>query len=376
MRGCMRQRSPGSWQLIVDLPRGADGKRRPFSTTFRGTKRAAAAELARLVLAAESGAPLDARTVTVAAFLERWLDEMAGHWAASTLATCRHIVRCYITPHLGAVQLQQLTALHVSGLYRQLLAGGRRDGTGLAPGSTRGVHRVLRQALGKAVHWDLIAKNICERVEPPPAPRAAEIAITRTEADRLLRAAAGTEMYLLVLLALGTGLRRGELIALRWEDLRLSLLTVNRAADPVGAAGVTKEPKGRRRRGMLLPPVLVTALDLHRQEQHALREFLGPAWQEHGLILTQRDGSPLHPKQVTDRFRTLAKRAGVQHLTLHSLRHGHASWLVAEGVDIYTISRRLGHASAGFTLNAYVHTVGSGDQHASERIDDLLTGIG
>lgn len=374
--GSMRQRSPGTWQLIVDLPRGPDGKRRTRAVTVTGRKQDAKLELARLELEAKGAAPLTAATLTVAEFLDRWLEEMEPGWAASTASRARLAVRRYLAPGIGPVKLQQLTALHVSGLYRQLLRAGRQDGGGLAPGSVRTAHQVLRNALGKAVEWDLIARNVCQSVALPKAPPAADTAVTREEVERLLQAAGETELRLVILLAIGTGMRRGELAALQWSAIAERVVRVDWAAEPLGKEGEVKEPKGKRRRALTVPRSLAAALEAQRAAQDAARRLLGSAWQENGLVLTQGDGRPIPPAMLSDWFRRLAARAGVPHVTLHGLRHGHASWLVEEGVDIYTISRRLGHASAAFTLARYVHQVGAGDERAADRLDEAIREMG
>lgn len=198
-----------------------------------------------------------------------------------------------------------------------------------------------------AVRWQLVARNVCDAVEPP-AVHAREVqAIDETKAAWLLDWALGTRLYIPIMLAVSAGLRRGEILALRWQDVDWigGLIWIRCAVEETKAGTVIKEPKSPKgRRSLALPPVAVEALQVHKQEQDRRREALGSDYEDDDLLCCCDDGSLWVPSAFTSAYRDLLRRRKLTGPNLHALRHSHASQLLKSGVDLKSVSARLGHA--------------------------------
>jgi integrase len=378
MKGSIRKRGERSWQIRLYLGRDPKtDKELRQSVTFKGTKKQAEAELARLVHQIETGAFLPPAKLTVSEFLDRWKDHIKTRISARTFERYSSLIEHWIRPELGSLPLAKLQPLHVQQLYSRALEGPRRDGRpgGLAPQSVLHIHRVLSEALKMAVRWQLAARNVCEAVEPPSVRQAEVQAIDETQAAFLLDAARGTRLYIPILLAVSCGLRRGEILALRWADVDWvqGVLWVRRSVEQTRAGAAIKEPKSpRSRRSVALAPITLEALREHRARQEELRQLLGSDWQENDLICPRDDGSLWPPQAFTSAYRALLARRGLTGPNFHALRHSHASQLIRAGLDIKLVSARLGHAKSGFTLETYGHLLPGQDQEAARRIDKAL----
>ena len=378
MRGSIRKRGERSWEIRLYLGRDPKtGEELRQSITFRGSKKAAEAELARLVNQIETGAFLPPGRLTVSEFLDKWVEHIRTRVSARTFERYSSLIEHWIRPELGALPLAKLQPLHVQQLYSRALEGPRRDGRpgGLKPQSVLHIHRVLSEALKMAMRWQLAARNVCEAVEPPSVRQPEIPAIDEMQGALLLDAARGTRLYIPILLALACGLRRGEILALRWSDVDWTngLLWVRRSVEQTRAGASIKEPKSpRSRRSVALPPVVVEALREHRARQNEIRDVLGSDYQENDLICPRDDGSLWPPQAFTSAYRDLLRRRGLPGPNFHALRHSHASQLIRAGLDIKLVSARLGHAKSGFTLETYGHLLPGQDQEAARRIDQSL----
>jgi len=378
MRGSIRKRGERSWEIRLYLGRDPKtGEELRQSITFKGGRKAAEAELARLVNQIETGAFLPPGRLTVSEFLDKWMEHIRTRVGARTLERYSSLIEHWIRPELGALPLAKVQPLHVQQLYSRALEGPRRDGRpgGLKPQSVLHIHRVLSEALKMAVRWQLAARNVCEAVEPPSVRQPEIPAIDEMQGALLLDAARGTRLYIPILLALACGLRRGEILASRWSDVDWTngLLWVRRSVEQTRAGASIKEPKSpRSRRSVALPPVVVEALREHRVRQDEIRDALGSDYQENDLICPRDDGSLWPPQAFTSAYRDLLRRRGLQGPNFHALRHSHASQLIRAGLDIKLVSARLGHAKSGFTLETYGHLLPGQDQEAARRIDQSL----
>jgi integrase len=378
MRGSIRKRGERSWEIRLYLGRDPKtGEELRQSITFKGGKKAAEAELARLVNQIETGAFLPPGRLTVSEFLDKWIEHIRTRVGARTLERYSSLIEHWIRPELGALPLAKLQPLHVQQLYSRALEGPRRDGRpgGLKPQSVLHIHRVLSEALKMAVRWQLAARNVCEAVEPPSVRQPEIPAIDEMQGALLLDAARGTRLYIPILLALTCGLRRGEILALRWSDVDWinGLLWVRRSVEQTRAGASIKEPKSpRSRRSVALPPVVVEALRGHRARQNEIRDALGSDYQENDLICPRDDGSLWPPQAFTSAYRDLLRRRGLPGPNFHALRHSHASQLIRAGLDIKLVSARLGHSKSGFTLETYGHLLPGQDHEAARRIDKAL----
>ena len=381
MKGSIRSQGKASWELRVYLGRGPDGRKLYKSHTIEGTKRQAQNELNDLLSKLQRGEYVAPSRMTVAEYLERWLTDYGRvKVAAKTLERYSEIIRAHLAPALGHHALPKLQPLHIQAYYSHALERGRRDGRGgLAAQTVLHHHRVLREALQQAVRWQLLSRNVADAVEPPRPQRRETEVFDQAEVDRLLEAARGTRLGLPVLLAVTTGLRRGELLGLRWQDVDLEggKLAVRQSIEQTKAGLAFKQPKTQKgRRVVTLPPMTVDGLRRHKAEQAKERLQLGPAYTDHGLVLARPDGRPQNPEEMTRAFKRFVQRAGVRVLSLHKLRHTHATLLLGANVHPKVVSERLGHATVGITLDTYSHVLPNLQEEAARKIDALLTGSG
>lgn len=380
MRGSMKQRSPGSWTLWFDL--GNDpvtGKRRRKSVTVRGTKKDAQRELNRLLTELDTGSFVEPSKLTVADYLDRWLKDYAkSNVRPKTYETYETFCRVHLKPRLGAIALSKLTPLHIQSFYTWALEEGRADGNGgLAPQSVLHLHRVLHKALDQAVKWQILARNPADAAEPPKVKKQERPVLDEAGIRRLVDGARGTWLYLPIVIAVSTSMRRGEVLGLKWEqvDLKAGKIRVREALLQTRAEGLAyAEPKtDKGKRSVLLPEVLVDALRRHKGQQAELRLQMGEGWQNHGLVICQDDGTPRTPDNLTHSFAKLAKRLGLpEGLTFHDLRHTHITHLLLSGVPLQAVSERAGHSSVAITLTLYGHLLPGIQEEAAQKADAHL----
>ena len=369
MSGHIRRRGERSWELKFDV--GTDpvtGKRRIRFHSFKGTKREAQAELTRLLAAADAGNYVDPTKATFAEYLDRWERDWAGvNVGRKTAERYGELLKHHVRPHLGALRLQKLRPVNLSELYAKLL----RE-SGLSARTVGHVHRVMHKALVVAAEWGLIQQNPADVAKPPPV-TAAEIEILAEEqVGQVLRAVSGRSLYPIAALALATGMRRGELLALAWGnvDLAAGKVRIERSVEQTKAGGLrikaTKTKHGRRT--IALPASTVADLRAHRtaQQELRLRLGLGGRLPDDALVFPNLEGSVRSPNALTKEWTRATIDLKLPRVSLHALRHTHASQLIASGMDVLTISRRLGHGSPTITLGVYGHLFTNTDDRAAE----------
>jgi integrase len=352
--------------------RRADG--RPDRRVVYGKTRAEAARKLNEVLHRRDDGALAApeRTrETVADYLRRWLEAIRGTIRPSTWERYAQCVRRHLTPALGRTRLAALRPDAVQKLYADTLAAG------LSPRSVHHIHTILHTALRQAMRWGYVTRNVTEAVDPPSVPRYEHRILAPAQAARLLETARSDRLEALWVVALCTGAREGELLALRWEDVDAEAATLAVRRTLVGTRGGVPEfaePKtSRGRRVVPLPEEAVAALRAHRARQNEERLVLGPDYADYGLIFPTQLGTPLRARNVVRAFKALLARAGLpEDVRVHDLRHTAASLLLAAGTDAVTAAAILGHAQPSTTLNVYGHAVPSNVRAAAERLGRTL----
>lgn len=378
MRGNITRRGKQSWRLKFDAgPRDpVTGRRQVRFVTVRGARKDAERELTRLLGQIEEGTYVEPSKLTVAELLERWLTGHAkDRVSAKTFERYAEIVQKHLVPALGAHQLRKLAPLQIEEYYAKALAGGRRNGKGgLSAQTVKHHHRVLSEALRQAVRWRLLHSNPCDHADPPRPARREMRTIDQAGAGALLSAIDGSAMHLPVLLALTTGMRRGEILGLRWKDVDVdrAAVSVTQTLEQTKDGLAFKEPKtDRSRRTIALPSLAADALRRHRARQAEHRLKIGRAYVDRDLVCCRPDGEPLSPRSLTKAFAELARKRGLK-LRFHDLRHSHISHLLAAGVHPKVASERAGHASVSITLDVYSHVVPGMQEDAAKKIDAAL----
>jgi integrase len=365
----IRQRADGRWKARLSLGH-VDG-RRARKSVFGRTQREVREKLT--VLQRERDQGLARRTderETMAAFLEQWLDQVRPSLRPRTWQGYALIVRRQLVPAIGRIPVARLTPADI----QQAL--NRRQAAGASAQTVRNEHAVLRRALGQAVRWGIAPRNVATLVTLPRVDRPEVQAIAPADARAILEAVRGDRIEALVTLALATGLRQGEALALRWSDVDLDdgRLTVRHSLQRVGAGAELVEPKTRRsRRTIALPRGIVASLREHRTRQLQARLWAGSAWQEGGYVFTTSIGTPMHAGDVTKRLQALLAAAGLPRMRFHDLRHGAASLLLAQGVAPRVVMEVLGHSTIALTMNVYSHVIPALERDAADRMDAILS---
>jgi integrase len=362
--GSIHHRKGGGWcaQYTVYT---ANGRKR--KTLYGKTRQEVAAKLTTGLSDREDGVIFDAENLTIGEYLDRWLkDSVERNVGPRTLSNYQLQVRQHLRPALGQVKLKALSPAHIQGLYRSKLDAG------LAPSSVRYIHAVLHRALKQALRWGLVPRNASESVDLPRLGKEEVEVLLPYEVRAFLDAAREDRLEALYVVAVTVGLRRGELLGLRWTDLELDgepKLRVGRQLQRMrdGSGRRFVAPKGGKGRTIRLPARTVEALKAHRARQAQARLKAGSLYQDGGLVFASEIGTPLEPSNIDRRsFKPLLEKAGLPDIRFHDLRHTCATVLLSQGVNPKFVQELLGHADIKLTLGTYSHFLPSmGDQTAN-----------
>jgi len=374
MRGSIIQRSPGTYSIVLFLGKDpTTGKPRQKWHTFKGTKRQAELEAARLISALANETYTAPNKTTLKEFLVRWLAHAKSQVSPSTHERYSELALKNVVPLLGGVILTKLKPAQISAAWSEALESGRRDGGGgLSPRTVHHMHRVLKLALGHAVRWELLIRNPAHGVDPPRVDRLTMQTYDMPQTVEMIEALRGTRMLIPALLAVMCGLRRGELLAVRWKsvDLEAGQLIVAESLEATKASLTFKSPKSGKGRTVALSRIMVEELRAHRlrQAQELLRLGARPSGET--LVVSQIDGSVLKPTSLTHEWTRLSAKFDLPRIRFHDLRHSHATALLSSGIHPKIASERLGHSKVGITLDLYSHVLPGMQEDAVERVDE------
>ncbi len=369
-----------TWTYVLYLGRDASGRKQQKWVGGHRTKKEAEDALVEALERMRTGMWVDPGTTTLGEYLTEWLAAMESNVLDTTFRAYEQSMRNWVVPRLGSVRLADVTPMHLRSLQTELLRDGRVDGTGgLAPRSVASCRRVLSQSLKDAVRWGLLIRNPMDAVDPPRVVDAEMVTWSDAQARVFLDAVAGDRLYAMWVLFLTTGVRRGELAGLRWDDVELDRATMaivrNRVSAGRGKAVSTHQPKTRRgRRNVALDVTSVEVLRRHRSEQLEERMRLGPAWVDSGFVFCGVDGAALHPDTITATFKSIIRGLDVPQIRLHDLRHTSATLALKAGVHPKVVSERLGHATVSITLDLYSHVLDGMQAEAAEQIGAVVFG--
>jgi len=362
--GTIFKRKDGRWVAAVTLPTGKRWMQ------YSDSQALARRKLRHMLQQLDEGFNPHTGTATVSNYLAYWLKIVTPSLRPKTYQQYRQICEQHIVPHIGDIKLLDLRADHLQNLYSQKLSAG----TGVR--TVQLIHAVLHRALQQAFRWGIVQHNVADRVEKPKRARSEMRVLTIEQSQRFLAAARDHRLFALFHLAITTGLRRGELLGLRWDDLDFvtGKLQVQRQLQRVRGEGLLfVEPKTRAgRRSISLARVDLVVLQAHRRRQLEERLFAGPRWEEHNLLFPSTLGTPHDPDNLSHEFKAILKASVLPAIRFHDLRHTAATIMLQQGTHPKIVQERLGHASINLTLDTYSHVLPNMQDVAAQTIDAVF----
>lgn len=379
MRGHITKRGKDSYSIAISLGKdAATGRYKQQWVSVKGTKKDAEKKLSEILNQLDNGTFIKPGKTTLGEYLDKWLrDYVKPNLAPRTAEGYDHIINRHISPSLGKITLTQLKPEHLQHYYSEKLLGGRCDGKGgLSPRSVRHHHITLHDALEHAVKMGLLNRNVASAVSPPRYQRPQWHTLSELDISNVLKAAQETPYYALFYTAIFTGMRRSELLALRWCDLDLLLCQayVIRTLHHLRTGEIVfRQPKSAKGRRMVsLPPSLALLLQKHKDKTFEQRIELGIPLTDDNLVFSDLEGKPLLPDTITHAWIKLSRRIGLEGVRLHDLRHTQASLMLKQGVHPKIVQERLGHSSIQITLDTYSHVAPGLQEAAAKRFDEAL----
>jgi integrase len=366
--GSITKRKDGRWMARYTVHTSEGPKRKHI---YGRTRQEVAEKLSKAVSDRVGGLVFDGDHETLEAYLRRWIDEvLRGTVKQSTLENYTYIARLHIIPELGRVRLRALKSRDVRRHYREKLD------VGLSPRTVQIIHTVLRKALQQAVRDDVLPRNVCDAVTAPRQTKKEMQLLTPEQAKRLLENVREDRLRALYVLAITAGLREGELLGLRWEDVDLEreLLQVRRQLTRTRDGLSFTAPKRGKARVVRLTDMAIAALKAHREAQNEERARAGSLWEETSLVFTSTIGTPVDVGNLTYRsFRPLLKRTNLPRIRFHDLRHTCATLLLSKGTHPKIVQEMLGHANISMTMDTYSHVLPDMQEKAVSAMDDALS---
>ena len=383
MRGSIHKRGK-TYSIVYRVTDPTTGKSKQVWRGGFTTKKAAEDELKEVVQTIDGGVYVSPTKQTFGEYLENdWLPSLdnlvaGGKLKPTTVSFYRDLTNSHVIPRLGGVPLRGLDAGALNACYRDLLASGRIHGEGgLSRTSVHAVHVTISRALRDAVKLGKVARNVASLADGPTPESAPSDVWTAEQLDTFLNSVTEDRLHALWMLAITTGMRRGELCGLPWSDLDLKAgrVTISQARVSVGYKVVTTTPKSKSsKRSFALDPDTVSALKLWKRQQVEERLAWGPGWVDAGLVFSREDGTPYHPDRLTKMFVRKAKAAGLPPIRLHDVRHSYATAALEAEVALKVVSERLGHSSTTITADLYTHVLERVDQDAADRTAAFILG--
>ena len=369
MRGHIRSKGNHSWQIQLYTGLGPDGRSRRHFETVRGRKSDAQRRLTELLSSLDKGVYTPPGRLTVAEHLHQWLTGyVRTNCSQRTLDGYQSIIERHLIPALGHVQLKRLHPQAIQGYYGKACER-------LSARTVHHQHRVLSQSLKYAVRQGYLGRNPAELVDAPSPRKKAMRTLTPYEVEVLFDTAKDNHFYPVIYTAVSTGLRQAELLGLRWRDVDLDMLSISVSQVLYKRKGICefKEPKtAHSRRRVAMTPKLALYLREYKAERESLNWQLGQPLTLDSLVFADPEGRPLDPCVLSHDFARIVKRAGLEHVRFHDLRHTFASLMLLRGAKPKVISEALGHSSVAFTMDTYSHIIEGMQEDAMALLDEVL----
>lgn len=365
-----RVKDPNTWRIQVVIGKGPDGKYQRRFETVKGCKGDAQRRLRELLNSLDKGICTPAGRLTVAEHLRNWLSGyVKANCSQRTFDGYESIIKNHLIPALGHIQLKQLQPQGIQSYYGQACER-------LSARTVHHQHRILSESLKYAVRQGYLGRNPCELVDAPSPRKKAMRTLTPDEAEVLLKMAQDSQYYPVIYTAISSGLRQAELLGLRWRDIDADIMrsiSVSQVLYKRRGVYIFKEPKtDHSRRLVSMTPKLATFLRQYKQDRKALWRELGKELSLDDLVFANIDDKPLDPSMLSHNFGKIAKKAGLQGVRFHDLRHTFASLMLLRRVPAKVISEALGHASVAFTMDTYSHIMAGMQSDAMALLDEVL----
>lgn len=372
MKGHVRKRG-NKWSFVIDIGRDeSTGKRRQKRFSGYNTKKEAEKALAQKINELNTGQFVDAAKETIDEYLSAWLEDKKTQVRPGTWKSYRWLVN-RVVEHIGKIKLADLKPQHLQKLYNQLQ-------TGEKPLSARSVlhaHLIIQEALDRAIKWGMVHRNVAEAVDAP-RPKKVEMCVwDAKEVRKFLEVAKEDRYYIAFLLAITTGMRKGEILGLRWKDIDFekNTLSVRQTFARAEKGHDFQEPKSSSGlRSIALPPGTMEALRLHKVQQAKEKLKAGSLYQDMGMVVATSHGTPVLSRNLDRTWFRLMEKAGVSRIRFHDLRHTHATLMLKNGVHPKIVSERLGHSNISITLDTYSHVLPGLQEAAARQFDESLFG--
>ena len=383
MKGHIAKKKTGEntfrYYPVIDTVDENGKRKRKWLQGFR-TKKEAQAHLNEKLAEIQKGQFVDPTKMTVSQFLDYWMENfVATSCTPLTHEKYKYDVDAYFKPFLGHYQIGQLQPAHIQKYYADMLKSGNiRKGGGLSKITVENHHRLLRSAFNKAVIWQMIGKNPFDSVQKPKPEHKEMNILTFEQVNALLDAMGKSQYYGIVFMAIYTGMRKGEILGLRWKDVNLEAGTIKVTQTlqrVIGKGLVYGEPKtGSSRRTIHVSLSVVELLKEIKVRQTENKLQYGPEYQDHGLVFCQKIGKPIDQQQMRKTYKAALRRAGLPDIRFHDLRHTHASLLLSEGsTPLKVVQERLGHSRPSITADVYSHALPHMQKEAANLFEEKLT---
>lgn len=369
MRGYFRKRG-SKWSFTVDIGRDpVTGRRRQKTVSGFRTKKEAEAACAELISQIKAGQYREPANMTLGQFLQDFMAGERQRIRETTWNNQMFLVKKHILPALGHLKLSELTPMTLQRFYQAKVEAG------LASSYIKSMYAILSKALRTAEKWGMIPRNVAALVTPPRVQKPEMNVWTPEQIRRFFQTAEDRRFYIAYVLAIYTGMRRGEILGLKWSDIDFErcVIHVQRTLYKTKEKIIFQEPKTRgSKRSIVISSSVIAALRRHRAKQNEIRLKLGPAYKDHDLVLASWTGSPVDPSDMNKDFRAAIRLAGVPAIRFHDLRHTHATLLLQLGEHPKVVAERLGHASVTITLDTYSHVLPSMQKRLADRLESAL----
>lgn len=378
MKGHVRKRGD-KWCFVVELPRDeVTGKRRQKWFSGFNTKKEAQQSMIEKLREIQTGLLVDTTEMTVAEYMQYWLENYAK---TSTRHTTFNVyvqrTNRYVISMIGRLKLKDLKAMHLQRMYADLLRDGAKYRTGgISPMTIRHIHGMMHKALENAVRWQIVPRNVAQMVELPRVEKKDTVVLTKDQVQDLVASAKDHELYILILLAVTTGMRYAEICGLPWTAIDLEKRTIHVRQQLVRTKGEYRltEPKTKSSERIIsLSESLVAPLRRHKADQAQKKLLIGPSYNRDGLVCCRpEDGQPYSATPVRRKFRNVLEKAGLPDIRIHDLRHTVATLLLEQGVHPKVVSELLGHANIGITLDRYSHVSMTMQKEAVDSLESVI----